>query len=109
VLVKIGKKESRYFLVNISGDRRANLDAVKALCGGTHVMFSPAEKACELTGCEMGAVPPFTFDSSLTLVLDLALLEHEELVFNAGRLDRSIFIHKDDYLKVASPMLAQVS
>lgn len=109
VLVKIGKKESRYYLVNIPGDRRADLNAVKALCAGTHVMFAPAEKARALTGCEMGAVPPFSFDPSLTLVLDPALLEHEELVFNAGRLDRSIFIHKDDYLKIAKPMLAQVS
>lgn len=109
VLVKIGKKESRYFLVNIPGDRRADLNAVKALCGGTHVMFAPAEKARELTGCEMGAVPPFSFNPSLTLVLDPALLEHDELVFNAGRLDRSIFIHKDDYLNIAKPALAQVS
>ena len=109
VLVKIGKKESRYFLVNIPGDRRADLNAVKALCGGTHVMFAPAEKARKLTGCEMGAVPPFSFDPNLTLVFDPALLEHEELVFNAGRLDRSIFLHKDDYLVIAKPTLAQVS
>lgn len=108
VLVKVGKKESRYFLVNLPGDRRTNLNAIKALCGGTHIMFAPAEKARELTGCEMGAVPPFAFNPALTLVLDPALLEHEELVFNAGRLDRSIFIHKDDYLKLASPMLVQV-
>lgn len=109
VLVKVGKKESRYYLVNIPGDRRADLNAVKALCAGTHVMFAPAEKARQLTGCEMGAVPPFAFDPALTLVLDPALLEHEELVFNAGRLDRSIFIHRDDYLKIAQPHIAQVS
>ncbi|MBE0669931.1 MAG: YbaK/prolyl-tRNA synthetase associated domain-containing protein [Anaerolineales bacterium] len=109
VLVKVGKKESRYYLVNIPGDRRADLNAVKALCSGTHVMFAPAEKARELTGCEMGAVPPFSFNAQLTLVLDPALLEHEELVFNAGRLDRSIFLHKDDYLKIAKPVLTQIS
>ena len=109
VLVKVGKKESRYFLVNIPGDHRADLNAVKALCGGTHVMLAPAEKARQLTGCEMGAVPPFAFDPEITLVIDHAMLEHEELVFNAGRLDRSIFIHKDDYLKLAKPALAQVS
>ena len=109
VLVKIGKKESRYVLVNIPGDRRADLNAVKALYGGTHVMFAPAEKARELTGCEMGAVPPFTFHAQLKLLLDPSLLEHEELVFNAGRLDRSIFIHKDDYLKIAKPALASVA
>lgn len=108
VLVKISKKESRYFLVNIPGDRRADLNAIKALRGGERVMFAPAEKARELTGCEMGAVPPFAFNAHLTLVLDTTLLECEELVFNAGRLDRSIFIHKDDYLKVASPMLVQI-
>lgn len=109
VLVKVGKKESRYFLVNIPGDRRVDLNAVKALCNGTHVLFAPAEKARTLTGCDMGAVPPFSFDANLTLLLDPALLVHEEVVFNAGRLDRSVFIHTQDYLAIARPILAEAS
>lgn len=109
VLVKIGKKESRYVLVNVPGDRRADLNAVKTFCGGTHVMFAPEEKARALTGCAMGAVPPFSFDPNLALILDSALLAHDEFVFNAGRLDRSIFIHKEDYLSIAQPMLATVT
>lgn len=109
VLVKVGKKERRYVLVNLPGDRRVDMNAVKALCGGEHALFAPAEKARDLTGCEMGAVPPFSFDPALQVLLDPALLEHEELVFNAGRLDRSVFIHTQDYLAVARPTLAVVT
>jgi len=109
VLVKAGKKESRYLLVNLPGDSRVDLNAVKALCNGTHVLFAPAEKASELTGCDMGAVPPFSFDANLTLILDPALLVHEELVFNAGRLDRSVFIRTQDYLAIARPILAAMT
>lgn len=109
VLVKIGKKESRYYLANIPGDCRVDLNAIKTLCNGTHVMFAPAEKARQLTGCEMGAVPPFSFNEDLVVLADPSLLENDELVFNAGKLDRSIFMDKNSYLKIAQPNFAPIA
>lgn len=109
VLVKIGKRESRYYLVNIPGDCRVDLNVIKTLCNGTYVMFASAEKARQLTGCEMGAVPPFSFNESLIVLADPSLFENDELVFNAGRLDRSIFMDKDSYLNIVQPSLVPVA
>jgi Ala-tRNA(Pro) deacylase len=53
----------------------------------------------------MGAVPPFTFDAALPLVADPAIQANEEVVFNAGRLDRSIYMPLADYLRIAMPRL----
>lgn len=109
VLVKIGKKESRYYLANVPGDCRVDLNAIKGLCGGTHVMFAPPSKAEELTGCVMGSVPPFSFNEKLVVLADPSLFENDELVFNAGRLDRSICMGKNSYLKIAQPELVDIT
>ena len=109
VLVKIGKKESRYYLANVPGDCRVNLNAIKTLCNGTHVMFAPSQRVAELTGCVSGAIPPFSFHEDLFVLAVPSLFENEELVFNAGRLDRSIFINKNSYFEIARPSLMAIA
>lgn len=109
IMVKIGKKERQYYLAVVPGDCRVALEHVKRLCNGTHAMFAPEAIAQELTNCVMGAVPPFSFHPQLQLVVDPMLLEHDEIVFNAGRLDTSLFISKQDYIKAAHPRLESIA
>ncbi|WP_437854388.1 YbaK/EbsC family protein [Sorangium sp. So ce363] len=108
LMVKQGKKSRRYYLCVVPGDCRVDMEAVKTLGSGTHATFAPQDVAEQLSGCVMGAVPPVSFNPELELVVDPKLLEHDELVFNAGRLDRSIFIQRDSYVKATSPRLAAV-
>jgi Ala-tRNA(Pro) deacylase len=109
LMVKQGKKDRRYFLCVVPGDRRIDMDVVKSLGKGTHAMFAPQDIAEKLAGCVMGAVPPVSFNPELQLVVDPKLLENEEIVFNSGRLDRSIFIQRDSYVKVANPKVAPIA
>jgi Ala-tRNA(Pro) deacylase len=65
--------------------------------------------AQEATGCVMGAVPPFALSPGIRLVVDPALLSANlEIAFNAGRLDRSIVLAVDDYLRLARPQVADI-
>ncbi len=109
VMVKIGKKERRYYLANVPGDRRVDLNAVRDLCQGTYAMLAPLEKVAELTHSVAGAVPPFSFHPDLEIIADPAIQANEEVVFNAGRLDRSIFMRLDEYLRVARPRLVPIA
>ena len=109
VMVKIGKKTSRYFLANIPGDCQLDLEAVKALVDGTRVMFAPLDRAEALTGCATGAIPPFSFHERLEVLADPLLLQHKEIAFNAGRLDRSIMMTSDSYRRIASPRLESIT
>ena len=68
--------------------------------------MSPKEIG-ELTGCVLGAIPPFSFHAELQLVADPELFaRYSEIAFNAGRLDASIVLAADDYLRIARPQLA---
>ena len=107
--VRITKKENLYCLANIPGDCRVDFDGVKKLYVASSVAFAQREKAQDLTGCIIGAIPPFSFNDQLRLLADPLSQENEEVVFNAGRLDRSIMMKLSDYLRIAKPELVPIA
>ncbi|MGW6060959.1 YbaK/EbsC family protein [Streptomyces sp. NPDC055189] len=109
VMVKIGKKTKRYVLAVVPGDRRVDLNAVKQLLGGTYAGFATQEAAERLAGSVSGTILPFSFDPELELVVDPALLTHDELFFNAARLDRSLALRTADYVAIAEPRTAGIA
>ncbi len=106
--VRLTRKENIYCLANIPGDCRVNFNGVKTYFNADSVAFAQREKAQELTGCVIGAIPPFSFSDQLQVLADPLLQENEEVVFNAGRLDRSIFMKLDDYIRIAKPQFLNI-
>ena len=109
VTLKGGGKGTRHALAVLPGNRRLDMRALRKAFGAQKGSFTPAEEATQLTGCAMGSVPPFTFWEELPLIADNAIRENREVVFNAGRLDRSIFMPLEDYIAVAKPTLADIA
>jgi len=109
MMVKIGKKVTKYILGVVPGDARVDLNAVKALLGGTYISFASAETAERLAGSVAGTILPFSFHPELELVVDPSLLENDEIYFNAARLDRSMALKASDYVAVAKPRLERIA
>jgi Ala-tRNA(Pro) deacylase len=109
VIVKVGKKQTHYALTVVPGDARLDLQAVKALLAGTYVAFAGQDRAEELAGSASGTILPFSYHPRLEVIADPALLEAPEIFFNAARLDRSIALATDDYLRLAAPRIAPIT
>ncbi|HAT45997.1 MAG TPA: hypothetical protein DCS90_12925 [Ktedonobacter sp.] len=109
LMVKIGKKVTRYILAVVPGDTKVDLPAVKALMGGTYVAFASTDIAERLAGSVAGTILPFSFNQELELVVDPSLLENEEIYFNAARLDRSMVLQTRDYIAAARPRLGHIA
>ena len=109
VKVKFGKRHARYVLAVIPGDARLDFTALKKLLSGTGVAFASTAMAEELAGTVSGSILPFSFHSELELIVDSRVLTAKELYFNAARLDRSIALSTDDYLRLTSPRIAQIA
>ncbi|MEV6032145.1 YbaK/prolyl-tRNA synthetase associated domain-containing protein [Nonomuraea sp. NPDC052116] len=109
VMVKIGKKQTRHVLAVVPGNARLDLQAVKSLLDGTYVAFAAKDKAEELAGSMSGTVLPFSYDPRLELIADPTLLDQPELYFNAARLDRSVALATDDYVRLAEPRMAPIT
>ena len=109
MMVKIGKKVTKYVLGVVPGDARINLNAVKALLGGTYISFASSEIAERLAGSVAGTILPFSFHDDLELVVDPSLLENDEIYFNAARLDRSMALKTSDYIALTKPRLERIA
>jgi Ala-tRNA(Pro) deacylase len=109
LMVKVGKKVTRYVLGVVPGDARVDLGAVRSLIGGTYISFASSEIAERLAGSVAGTILPFAFNPELELVVDPALLENDELFFNAARLDRSMALRTSDYVALAKPRIERIA
>jgi Ala-tRNA(Pro) deacylase len=109
MMVKVGKKVTKYILGVVPGDARVDLNAVKALLGGTYISFASADIAEKLAGSVAGTILPFSFHHELELVVDPSLLENDEIYFNTARLDRSLAMKASDYAAVAKPRLERIA
>lgn len=109
LLLKLGKKSTRYLLAVVPGNRRVNMNAVKALFGATYVSFASPEIAERMGRCQTGTILPFSFTEELEVVADPSLQKGELLYFNAARLDRSIEMRTEDYLALANPRLEAIA
>jgi Ala-tRNA(Pro) deacylase len=107
--IRLTRKENIYCLANVPGDCRVDFDGVKKYFNADSVAFAKREKAQELTGCVIGSIPPFSFHEQLQLLADPLIQENDEVVFNAGRLDRSIMMKLSDYIRIAKPQLVSIA
>jgi Ala-tRNA(Pro) deacylase len=109
LIVKLGKKTTRFVLAVLPGDARVDVGKIKELKRATYAGFAATDVAERLAGSVAGTVLPFTFHPDLELIVDASLLEHETIYFNAARLDRSIALRTSDYIAIASPKVEAIA
>jgi Ala-tRNA(Pro) deacylase len=107
--VRGGGGGRRNVLAILPGNRKLDFAAVATLFEARKCGFASPESAQALTGCAMGAVPPFALNPALSVVVDEDLLANATLFFNAGRLDRSMELDTQDWLAVARPRVARIA
>src|SRR5205814_893816 len=82
----------KYYLTILPGSNKVNLESIREFLKADKISFAKTKVMKRLTNCDSGAVPPFSFNKDLNMIVDPELYKNEEIVFNAGRLDRSIYI-----------------
>ena len=110
MLCQVKALPDTFVLAVLSGNRKVDFKKLGQAVGGQKASLLSPDQAAQLTGCVMGAVPPFSFWPNVKLVVDPRLLdEHEEIAFNAGRLDTSMVLNSADYRRIAAPMMAIIT
>lgn len=107
--VRGGGGGRRHVLAILPGNRKLDFNAVATLFEARKCGFASPDTAQELTGCVMGAVPPFALNPDLAVVVEEDLLSNETLFFNAGRLDRSMELDTKDWIAAAQPRIARIA
>jgi Ala-tRNA(Pro) deacylase len=98
-----------HVLAVLAADRQLDLAALAAEFGAKKASLMSPREIDAMTGCVLGAIPPFSFHPGLRLVADPELFErYREIAFNAGRLDASMVLDAEDYLRLAAPRMARL-
>jgi Ala-tRNA(Pro) deacylase len=109
VRITITKKKGQYLLAVIPGDKHVDLVRLSQLTGGMKAALAARDVAERLTTSVSGSIAPFSFNRQLRLIVDQGLLVHEEIFFNAARLDRSVALHMEDYLSLTCPWVENIA
>ena len=110
MLCRAKDQQGALILAVLPGDRKVDFRKVAQAVGSKKVSLASPDEATATTGCVIGAIPPFSFTPEIRLVVDPQLLaRHDEIAFNAGRLDTSIVLNAADYARIAAPLLADIS
>ncbi len=116
VLGKDGQADKKKMLV-IPGDRRLKNKRVRKFFKTRSVTFASKKEADEITKIketnyvpvEFGGVPPFGNLFGLEVIVDPALLENEEIVFNAGDRRFSVAMKSEDFVRLVRPVVARIT
>lgn len=98
----VGPDWKCYFMCVVSGNKRLDLKKIKELTGFPNVSLASPDKVKELTGLEVGKIPPFPFLFDLDGYVDKGVLENEYVCFSAASNYRSVRMKSDEWRVIAS-------
>ncbi len=91
-------------LLVLPADRRVDARAFKRLFGIKNLHLVSPDELRDLTGLEVGAVPPFGNLLGFPTYVDERLVALPRISFNAGSRTRSVILATSDYLRLAGAM-----
>jgi Ala-tRNA(Pro) deacylase len=104
------RADEQYWMAVLRADFHFNQKLLKHALEAKHVSLATEE---ELTvffpDCEVGAMPPFGKLYALPVVVDKALVEDEEIVFNACTHSQSVKMKFDEYQRLVQPIIAEIA
>lgn len=103
------KADKAFVLIVLPGDRRIDFGKLKQTLAVKKVRFAGEEEVRTVMHCTLGACYPIGSFLGLRTIADPSLLENETIVFNPGVNDKSIILKSEDYVRIASPEMIQIS
>lgn len=95
--------DKEFILLVLPADLKADLKTIQKNKGYKKLAMASKESVKAKTGLEVGCIPPFGSTIGLITIVDSRLSENDEIVFNAGRHDRSVKMQYSDFIKLEKP------
>lgn len=101
-------KSKQLIQVILPAHKRISLKKLRMVLGEKNVSLTSPQRVLETTDCIIGSVPPLGILWSIPVYMDKSILENEEVVFSAGTLEDSCFIHPKDLLLLNDAIIVDV-
>jgi len=100
--------KNQWAVIDIPANRKANTKSAATALGWSkkEIRMGTPEEVLEITGCEIGAVPPFGHKTSIQILTDKMIFENTENAFNIGLRTNSVKIPTNEIHQVFVSMNA---
>lgn len=96
-------------LALVAGDRRGDLDAIAAECGGTMAKMADADTVRSATGYAIGGVSPFDLPPELSILVDDSLMRYDTVFPAAGTPASMVRMPRARLVEIAGGRMARIS
>ncbi len=103
------KTEDGYVQAVVPGDKEIDLKQFQRITLFKHLELADAASVKRVSGCDIGAVPPFGNLFGLKVYFDKRITENEIVAFNAGSHIKSITMRAKDLRQLVGPVIAEFS
>ena len=101
--------DNKPIMIVLTADRKVNTKKFKADYKIKDLRMATPEEVIDITGVQIGAVPPFGNIFNISSYTDKKLGENESITFNAGKHTKSIDMQYKDFEKVVKPIIGEFS
>ena len=105
----ICKTEEGYIQAVVSGAKELDILKLQKLTLFKKIELANAKEVRQVTGCNIGSVPPFGNLFGLKVYFDKSVVENDIVAFNAGQHTKSIKMKAKDLARVVNPVVGEFS
>ncbi len=99
------RSNSRFFQFVLPGNKKIDFKKVKKLLGSASTSLATPDEVLQVTGVQIGGVPPFGNLFNIPVYLEQSMLANEQLDCNAGSRGVSLTMNVADYVKTVKPIM----
>ena len=107
ISVKKSNKNSTRVLALLPGDASMDFKRLKDQLGVKSTGMAVRQDVIDLLDSEPGGVSPFSFNETVSVIIDEELTKVKNVFFSAGRTDESVTMPIDDFLRVSFEQKAE--
>ncbi|MEK6947312.1 MAG: YbaK/EbsC family protein [Nanoarchaeota archaeon] len=101
------KTEDGFIQACVAGNKELDVEKLQKITLFKKIGMANAKEVRQVTGCNIGSVPPFGNLFELKVYFDKSVLENEILAFNAGSHTRSIKMKAKDLVNIVNPVVGE--
>ena len=105
----ICKTEEGFIQAVVSGAKELDIEKLQKLTLFKKIELANAKEVRQVTGCNIGSVPPFGNLFGLKVYFDKSVVQNDVVAFNAGTHTKSIKMKAKDLVKVVNPVVGEFS
>ncbi len=106
-VVMVKKEDGTPVMLVLPASHKVDFAQLREVLGTQATLEQEREFRDLFAGCETGAEPPFGNLFNIETVVDSALVQDEEIVFNAGSHWQTVRMRYADYVRLVRPRVAQ--